>query len=126
MFQPNRRTFLGVAGMAALGGTAAAAPGERVRIAVIGVRSRGTDLAGEFARNKEAEVVALCDIDDSTFARPTKEVERIAGKAPRTEKDYRRLLDDKSIDAIVVATPDHWHALLTVLGCQAGKDVYCE
>jgi predicted dehydrogenase len=127
MFQPNRRTFLGVAGMVTLGRTAArAAASERVRVGVIGVRGRGTDLAGEFARNKEAEVVALCDIDDSTFAKPVKAVEKIGGKAPRTEKDYRRLLDDKSIDAIVVATPDHWHALLTVLGCQAGKDVYCE
>jgi predicted dehydrogenase len=60
------------------------------------------------------------------FAKPVKSVEDVAGKAPRTEKDFRRLLDDKSIDAIAIATPDHWHALLTVMACQAGKDVYCE
>src|SRR6185437_5905787 len=48
------------------------------------------------------------------------------GKTPRTEKDFRRLLDDRSIDAVTIATPDHWHGLMTVMGCQAGKDVYVE
>ncbi len=52
--------------------------------------------------------------------------ESATGKAPRTEKDFRRLLDDKNIDAVAIATPDHWHALMTVMACQAGKDVYCE
>src|SRR5215211_6196934 len=107
MFEPNRRTFIAMAGagMAAMGRTASAAASEKVRLGVIGVRGRGTDLAREFARNPESEVVALCDIDDAAFARPVKEVEKIGGKAPRTEKDYRRLLDDKSIDAIAIATP---------------------
>jgi predicted dehydrogenase len=123
----DRRTFLGTAGALALASRAwAYAPSERVRVAVVGVKGRGTELAREFARTSGAEVVALCDIDDATFAKPLKEVEKITGKAPRTEKDFRRLLEDKSIDAIAVATPDHWHALITVMGCQAGKDVYCE
>jgi predicted dehydrogenase len=123
----DRRTFLGTAGVLALGSRAwAYAPSERVRVAVIGVRGRGAELAREFARAPGAEVVALCDIDDATFAKPLKDVEKITNKAPRTEKDFRRLLEDKSIDAIAVATPDHWHALITVMGCQAGKDVYCE
>jgi len=112
--------------MAVAGRFAAAAPSGRVRVAVIGVRGRGSELAREFARNEEAEVVALCDIDDASFPRPIKAVEGITGKAPRTEKDFRRLLDDQSIDAVAVATPDHWHALITVMACQAGKDVYCE
>jgi predicted dehydrogenase len=90
------------------------------------LRSRGTDLANGFAKLKDAEVVALCDIDDGQFDKPLKSVEKISGKAPRIEKDFRKLLDDKSIDAIAVAAPDHWHALLTVMGCQAGKDVYSE
>ncbi len=127
MREANRRTFLLSTGLMAMAGRAkAAAPSEKVRVAVIGVRSRGTDLAREFARQPGAEVLALCDIDDAAFAKPLKEVEKIAGKAPKAEKDFRRLLDDKTIDAIVVATPDHWHAMLTVLACQAGKDVYCE
>src|SRR4051794_19612000 len=124
----DRRTFLGAAG--ALAGTTSPAwadsPSERVRVAVIGVRDRGAALTSEFSLNPGSEVVALCDIDDASFAKPMKAVEKAGRKAPRTEKDFRRLLDDKEIDAIAVATPDHWHALLTVMGCQAGKDVYCE
>ena len=79
-----------------------------------------------FAEDPHAEVVAVCDVDDAMFAKPSKAVEGATGKAPKVEKDFRRLLDDKSIDAITIATPDHWHALLTVLACQAGKDVYVE
>jgi predicted dehydrogenase len=128
MTKTSRRTFLGAAGALALSGglVRGASANDRVRMAVIGVRSRGTDLARGFARQDGAEVVAICDVDDSMFAKPVKAVEQIAGKAPRTEKDFRRLLDDKEIDAIAVAAPDHWHALMTVMGCQAGKDVYCE
>ncbi|MDR3636633.1 MAG: Gfo/Idh/MocA family oxidoreductase [Isosphaeraceae bacterium] len=127
MTATNRRTFLGAAGLLAVSGRLArAAASDRVRVGVIGIKSRGHDLVKEFARNKGAEVVALCDIDDSLFANPVKSVEDIGGKAPRTEKDFRRLLDDKSIDAVVIATPDHWHALLAVMACQAGKDVYTE
>src|SRR3954451_13872170 len=126
MIPTSRRTFLGAAGVLALWGRLKAARSERVRVAVIGVRGRGADLARHFAGIEDAEVVALCDIDDEAFARPVKAVEKIAGKQPRIEKDFRRLLDDKSIEAIAVATPDHWHALIAVMGCQAGKDVYVE
>jgi predicted dehydrogenase len=129
MNPPTRRTFLGAVGLLAVAGRAAAsvAPAsERVRMAIIGLRNRGTDLAQLFARDEHAEVVAVCDIDDAMFEKPVKAVEKIAGKAPRTEKDFRRLLDDKKIDAVAIATPDHWHALLTVMACQAGKDVYVE
>jgi predicted dehydrogenase len=99
---------------------------ERVRVAIVGVRGRGADLAGLFTGCKDSEVVAVCDIDDAALEHPLKRIESAGGKAPRTEKDFRRLLDDKSIDAIAIATPDHWHALITVMACQAGKDVYCE
>ena len=125
----DRRTFLGAAGvLAASGGLtrARASANERVRVAVIGLRSRGNEVAQLFAHNKGAEVVAVCDIDDANFAKPVKAIEMIGGKAPRTEKDFRRLLDDKEIDAVVNATPDHWHALIAVMACQAGKDVYTE
>ncbi|HEV3120345.1 MAG TPA: Gfo/Idh/MocA family oxidoreductase [Isosphaeraceae bacterium] len=99
---------------------------ERVRLAVIGLNGRGTELARGFAKQEGAEVVAICDVDENVLAKRAKALEGALGKAPRTETDFRRLLDDKDIDAIAVATPDHWHALLTVMGCQAGKDVYCE
>jgi predicted dehydrogenase len=103
-----------------------AAASERVRIAVIGLRNRGTDHARFFAANANSEVVAVCDVDDAMFEKPVKAVEKIASVRPRTEKDFRRLLEDKSIDAVTIATPDHWHALMTVMACQAGKDVYVE
>ncbi len=125
----DRRTFLGAAGvLAATGGLARAKDSatDRVRVGVVGVRGRGNEVAQLFAKNKGAEVVALCDIDDANFAKPLKAIEGITGKAPRTEKDFRRLLDDKNIDVIVNATPDHWHALIAVMACQAGKDVYTE
>jgi predicted dehydrogenase len=127
--QYDRRMFLGTAASGLLvlpGRSGRAAPSERVRIAVIGLRSRGFDHAKLFATNPGAEVVAVCDIDDAMFEKPVSAVQKIAGKPPRTEKDFRRLLDDKSIDAVTIATPDHWHALLAVLACQAGKDVYVE
>jgi predicted dehydrogenase len=128
MTHTNRRTFLAASGMLALGTRLARAesPNERVRLAVVGVNGRGTELARGFARQQNAEIVAICDVDDATLAKPVEAVEKASQKAPRTEKDFRKLLDDKSIDALVVATPDHWHALITVMACQAGKDVYCE
>ena len=127
----NRRTFvMGTAGLAALSlaeqARASRSPNETVRLAVIGLRNRGIDLAGGFAKLPGAEVVALCDVDASMFAKPLKVVQDATGKAPRAESDFRKLLDDKEIDAVAIATPDHWHALLAVLACQAGKDVYTE
>jgi predicted dehydrogenase len=125
----TRRVFLGAAsaGLAVLPiRSGNAAPSERARIAVIGLRNRGTDLTRLFATNPGCEVVAVCDVDNTMFEKPVKAVEEITKKVPRSEQDFRRLLDDKSIDAVAVATPDHWHALLTILACQADKDVYVE
>jgi predicted dehydrogenase len=128
MTNPNRRTFLGAAGAVAFSvrSSRANSANETVRLAVIGLRSRGSDHARGFSQLKNVQVAALCDIDDSMFKKPLAAVEKNAGQAPKVEKDFRRLLDDKSIDAIAIGAPDHWHALMTVLGCQAGKDVYCE
>jgi predicted dehydrogenase len=127
--QLNRRNFLGAAGaglMAVPGRSSRAAASERVRVAVIGLKNRGFDHARLFAANPGAEVVAVCDVDDAMFEKPLKGVEKITGKAPQVEKDFRRLLDDKSVDVVTIATPDHWHAMMTVMACQAGKDVYVE
>jgi predicted dehydrogenase len=72
------------------------------------------------------EITALCDVDESVLAERLKDVERITSKQPATYTDLRKLLEDKSIDAISIATPNHWHTLQTIWGCQAGKDVYVE
>jgi predicted dehydrogenase len=128
MVQTTRRSFLGATGLWAFSGrlVPAASANERIRFAIIGVRGRGAELARGFATCQDVEVAAVCDIDDAVFAKSVSDVEQVSGKAPKTEKDFRRLLDDKHIDAVAVATPDHWHALITVMACQAGKDVYCE
>ena len=132
----SRRQFLGASaknaagvavGMVALAGaTAKAAPSDRVRVATIGVRNQGKTLAAGLAGLPDAEVVALCDVDESLRPAAVRAVVEVQGKAPRWERDFRRILEDRSIDAVVIATPDHWHALMTILACQAGKDVYVE
>lgn len=114
----ERRHFLGCAGLAAAGG--------RIRVAVMGVRGRGSRLAGEFSRQREVEVVYLCDPDSGVFERALKAVEETGKPRPATIGDFRRALDDQSIDALVIGAPDHWHAPATILACQAGKDVYVE
>jgi predicted dehydrogenase len=134
----TRRGFVGTTGAAAaIAGsfgirTAASGrtvpPSEQVRLAMIGTGSRGSQLVDPFLANAEVEFVALADVDPT---QSTKMAASIAGKrsaspAPKTMIDYRAILDDKSIDAVVIATPDHWHAQPTIQACQAGKDVYCE
>ncbi|HTI49917.1 MAG TPA: Gfo/Idh/MocA family oxidoreductase [Planctomycetaceae bacterium] len=133
----NRREFLGSSAMNAAGmaagvvgwaGVAAtgAEPSERVRVGVIGIRNQGKVLATRLAGLPDVEVAALCDVDAGLLPVAGRAVEAVQGKLPRYEADFRRLLDDKAIDAVVIATPDHWHALMTILACQAGKDVYVE
>ncbi len=127
MTGPNRRTFLAAtAALAAPAIVRAKAPREKLGVAVIGLRSRGLDLVQSFVKDEGSEVVAVCDVDDAMIARPVQAVESLGGKAPRVVKDFRRLLDDPAIGAVAIATPDHWHAIMTILACQAGKDVYVE
>jgi len=106
----------------------AAAPGanEKIRVAVVGVRGRGRSHATGYAALKDVEVAALCDVDLRVIPEVAGKVAEVQGKKPDTFQDFRRVLDDRSIHAISIATPDHWHALATILGCQAGKDVYVE
>ena len=100
---------------------------DRIHVAIIGVNGRGTSMAATFAQQKNAEVAYICDVDTRTFGKALKSVAG-AGQAniPKTEQDFRKVLPDKTLDAIYIATPDHWHAPLTIMGCQAGKHVYVE
>ena len=132
MSTSNRRSFLktSAVGAAALAAPAfrasAASPNETFRVACMGIRGRGRGLLYGFAELPEAEVTTVCDVDTRLFEERVKKVEELQGKRPKTETDFRRLLDDKSIDAIVMGTPTHWHAIPTILACQAGKHVYVE
>src|SRR4029077_1092688 len=130
----NRRDFLkasanSTASLAALSGlTFLTRPervfgaNDRVRVAVCGLRSRGKDHLDGFSRVPNVEVAALCDVDESVLNKRRGEV----GGSPRTFADVRRLLEDPTIDAISIATPNHWHTLMAIWACQAGKDVYVE
>jgi predicted dehydrogenase len=83
-------------------------------------------LATNFASNPNSVVTQICDVNENLFADTVKKLRDIQGVEPKPVQDLRRVMDDKSIDAIAVATPDHWHALATIWGCQAGKHVYVE
>lgn len=122
---------VGAAGVTAWVSQAPAAftSADRVRVGVIGVRNRGKQLTGWLAAMPDVELVALCDVDESQFEPALHVIREHApsrSALPRVVTDYRQLLDDSQIDAVVIATPDHAHAPLTVAACAAGKDVYLE
>jgi predicted dehydrogenase len=133
----NRREFLKKSIMAAGGivtGSAIKAtnitkqesPNDRINIAVIGIRSKGKDHYRKYSAIPNVRVATLCDVDERLFPGAVAEIENLGGFRPKTEVDIRKVLDDKDIDAISIVTPDHWHSLMTVWACQAGKDVYVE
>ena len=124
----NRRHFLMSTAVLAAGASVRglASPNERVRIAVVGCGGRGQNHVDGWSALPNVEVVALCDVDDSHVAEYVKKMEAKGLKTPATFVDVRKLLEDKSIDAISIATPNHWHTLQTIWGVQAGKDVYVE
>jgi predicted dehydrogenase len=123
----ERRDFIKQSIGAGLSAAAAGAnilgANDRVRIAVIGPGRQGRGVMKTFMRNADAQIVALCDVfqRQMDFAINDARLEGV-----ETYKDFRRILDRKDIDAVIVASPDHWHALQTVMACQAGKDVYVE
>lgn len=126
----KRRDF--VAGAALTAGArlmakpAGVASGDRIRVAVIGMGSRGRDHMRLLAEIPGVEVAAFCDPDEVRLQEKCNEFERITGKKPRLEQDLRRVLDDREIGAVTIATCNHWHALATIWACQAGKHVYVE
>jgi predicted dehydrogenase len=133
MSQTTRRKFFQRAGGAAIAAAPAiqtalaqSSPNERVNIAVVGFHSRGMNHIRGYAQLPNVRITALCDVDERLFPVGVGEVEKLAGYRPDTVVDFRDLLDRKDIDAVSLATPDHWHALQTIWACQAGKDVYVE
>lgn len=106
----------------AAGAVRAAGANERVRLGFIGLGNRGDQVLDAFLKHSDCEVVALCDLSTPFMNFAAKKT----GGSPRQFHDYRRLLDLKDVDAVVISTPDHWHALQSVDACRAGKDVYVE
>ena len=104
-----------------------ARPSERVRLALVGVGGRGLQQLNAFVHMQDVmEVAALCDVDERRIPRAAKLIEDRTGKRPAFVKDVRKLLEDKSIDAVSIATPHHWHVLVGLWALQAGKDAYIE
>ena len=123
----DRRHFL-VSSAAALGASSAVfgSPNETVRIACIGIGGRGGNHISSYSKLQNVEIAAICDPDDAHIAKGLKQIDGLGKKKPDTYKDIRKLLEDKTIDAISISSPNHWHTLMTIWACQAGKDVYVE
>jgi len=95
---------------------------EKIRVGFIGIANRGGQLLRVAVRNKDLDVAALCDVDEPMMLKQ----ERALRLKTKKYTDFRRMLDRRDIDGVVIATPDHWHAIQTIMACDAGKDVYVE
>ncbi len=100
---------------------------DRLRIAVVGIHGQGWNghIPG-FSRVPNTEVAAICDVDENVIAQRLGDMEKRDLPKPKVYTDYRKLLEDKSIDAVSIAAPNHWHSLMGIWACQAGKDIYVE
>jgi len=135
MHPTPRREFLHQAGLGALATVAtsqlvaparAAGANERVRIGLIGCGGRGTGVATTFTKLPNAQIVYACDPDSTRAAATAEKLASASGNKPQAVQDLRKVLDDKQVDAVIVATPDHWHGPATLLALEAGKHVYVE
>ena len=123
---------LGAAGMAAplmisaRGAASSSLPSSKVVVGVMGMGGRGTTLATGMAAIAGVEVAYVCDVDSQRMAAATEAVGKVQQNRPRQVVDFRRMLDDRAVDAIVIATADHWHAPAAIMACAAGKHVYVE
>jgi predicted dehydrogenase len=134
MAEPSRRNFVQRSSAATLGSLVSAQstqaapvqPSDRVRVGIIGAGGRALSLINSFSSNASVDVVAIADLDANRLPKGLATAEKNQSRRPRGESDFRRLIDDDTLDVIVTGTPDHWHAIPTILACQAGKDVYVE
>ena len=125
----SRRTFVFGAGgafVSHLAANRAMSANDKIRIAVLGTNGRGRDHVKGIMSQSDAEVVCLCDPDLPLAEKRAAEFEKSYGRKPAVVQDLRKVFDNKEIDAVTVATPNHWHALAAIWACQAGKDVYVE
>jgi len=132
----TRRQFIQSAGTAMAGvalspllyqqAKAGVSASDKIGIALIGCNGMGQYNLKDHLKIPEVECIAMCDVDENVLNERAKEIAGITGKMPLLYNDYRKVIDNKSIDLVIVATPDHWHCLPVVHACEAGKDVYVE
>lgn len=137
MKKTTRREFLKQAGVSSIvlsiGGKGFSAKSysniiganERINMAVMGTNGRGAGMASNFQRFKDVNMIYVCDVESNALAKGIKAVKE-AGGSPKAEKDIRKVLEDKSLDGLLITAPDHWHATATIMACKAGKHVYVE
>lgn len=126
---PGRRGFLRTAAAGLV--TAASArkvwgANDRIRVAVVGVRGRGWDHVKGYKPIAGVEIAYFCDVDDNVLRKRCADAEQMGIAKPQTYVDIRKLLEDKNVDAVSIATPNHWHSLMGIWAAQAGKDIYIE
>src|SRR5580692_5846471 len=122
----ERRYFLMTSAAATAMRPALASANDTVRVACVGVHGQGQNHIKAYAKMPNVEIAAICDVDETVLEQRLQDTEKLTKKRPAGFTDLRKLLEDKSIDAISIATPNHNHALQAIWGCQAGKDVYVE
>ena len=128
MSSMNRRHFLmsSVAVPSVVRASTIASPNNSVRVAVVGFNGQGRGHIRSYLQTPNVEIAALCDVDEAVLERGCKMIEEAGAKRPAVYTDFRKLIEDPSIDAVSLATPNHHHTLQTIWACQAGKDVYVE
>ncbi len=130
----TRRSFLqrsagaavGLSAWTALSAGRVIGANDRVNVAIIGCGGRGRFVLRVMIEDAGANCVCLCDLSDKRLDQMWEFIQPVQPNKPRFEKDYRKVLESPDIDAVIIATHDNWHAPLTILACQAGKDVYVE
>ena len=130
----NRRVFIKHSAMAAAAVgvapailNACASPAEKVNVALIGCRSMGFSNLKSFLReDNNVECISLCDVDNHVLEDRAAEIEKLTGQRPKTHTDFREVLDDNDVQAVIIGTPDHWHANMMMMALEAGKHVYVE
>jgi len=129
MKSSNRRKFIKTSSTAALSlplAARAVGANEKITVGIIGPGGMGSAHLSTLSHNKAVNIAYVCDVDERRTARARTTVEKAKGKAPKAVGDMRRIFEDKDVDAVWIATPDHWHAPATILACEAGKHVYVE
>ncbi len=128
MSDHTRRTFFFAATAAAVTASRsrAVAANDKINVAVVGLGGRGRAHMNAYTKIPDANVIAVCDVNQAALERGQAQVEKATGKKPKGYADMKQVFDDKSVDAVSMPLPNHWHALATIWACQAGKDVYIE
>jgi predicted dehydrogenase len=126
MNQTTRRTFVQASALSALAATRVWGANDRINVAIVGVGGRGQAHIAGYAKQPDAHIYALCDVDQANLERSQAHAKKLTGETPKGFKDMRDVFADKNVDAVSMPLPNYWHALATIWACEAGKDVYIE